>query len=466
MAVIAADGAGGAVIAWTDARTGSANADIYVQRVNATGAVLWTADGVLVGGAVLKQESPTIVGDGSGGAIVAWTDARVGPITIYAQRVNATGTTQWTANGVQLSAIRAGASFATTDGAGGAIIALNTQEIFPETDVYAQRINAAGTKQWTTDGVVVSVAVDFQLYIAIMDDGAGGAFLTWRDLGLNTVQAQHLNSSGVAQWVAGGVSMGNGGSSADTPALANDGAGGIIAAWSVPGGGGGNILASRVDASGTALWDFGNGVTVCNAMLSQDVPQIASDNLGGAIIAWQDGRTSINDIYAQRIDADGAAQWTNNGVPVCTAVLPQENPCIVSDGGNGVIMAWEDGRNSATTARDIYGLHLGSAGTVPTGVRNATPTLTSLAVDAYPNPFSATTRIEITSDRESPATIDVFDVSGHRVRSLNAELSGALTRTILFDGCDERGALLPSGVYFCRIQTRGETVTRKLVIER
>jgi hypothetical protein len=201
-------------------------------------------------------------------------------------------------------------------------------------------------------------------------------------------------------------------------------------------------------------------------VLAQTLPQIASDNMGGAIITWQDGRAFINDIYAQRIDADGAAQWTNNGVPVCNAALPQENPCIVSDGGNGAIMAWEDDRNSVTTARDIYALHLGAGGTVPTAIRDATPALESLAVDVYPNPFSAATLLQITSHHDAAVNVGVYDVSGRRVRSLEAAQSGALSRTIRFDGRDDRGSLLPSGLYFCRIQAGDATATRKLVIQR
>ena len=42
---VSSDGAGGAIVAWHDRRTGS-NADIYAQRVDASGTVLWTTNGV------------------------------------------------------------------------------------------------------------------------------------------------------------------------------------------------------------------------------------------------------------------------------------------------------------------------------------------------------------------------------------------------------------------------------------
>ncbi len=41
---------------------------------------------------------PTIVSDGSGGAIITWGDQRSGSYDIYAQRVDADGNVQWTTN--------------------------------------------------------------------------------------------------------------------------------------------------------------------------------------------------------------------------------------------------------------------------------------------------------------------------------------------------------------------------------
>ena len=73
---ITSDGAGGAIITWYDYRSGTA--DIYVQRVNASGVVQWTADGIAICTAAGYQTYPTITSDGAGGAIVTWHDQRSG----------------------------------------------------------------------------------------------------------------------------------------------------------------------------------------------------------------------------------------------------------------------------------------------------------------------------------------------------------------------------------------------------
>ncbi|MBI1923046.1 hypothetical protein HYR99_02230 [Candidatus Poribacteria bacterium] len=84
---LVSDGAGGAIITWQDDRNSG-----YAQRVSASGAVLWTTDGVPV--AAGFSASPQLVSDGAGGAIITWFEYRDGD-DIYAQRVNMVGPSQW-----------------------------------------------------------------------------------------------------------------------------------------------------------------------------------------------------------------------------------------------------------------------------------------------------------------------------------------------------------------------------------
>lgn len=85
---IAADGAGGAIVVWDDAR--GTDSDIYAQRVRASGSVhpAWPTDGLVVCAARGRQSGPVIATDGAGRAIVTWDDYRSGSGDIYAQRVH------------------------------------------------------------------------------------------------------------------------------------------------------------------------------------------------------------------------------------------------------------------------------------------------------------------------------------------------------------------------------------------
>lgn len=156
---IISDGAGGVIITWEDARSGKA--DIYAQRINANGVGQWTANGVAISTEVGDQQKPTITGDGVGGAIITWEDTRSGNVDIYAQRINANGVVQWTANGMAISTA-AGDQHGptiTSDGAGGAIITWYDNRN-GTAELYAQRIDANGVIQWTANGMAISTATD------------------------------------------------------------------------------------------------------------------------------------------------------------------------------------------------------------------------------------------------------------------------------------------------------------------
>jgi hypothetical protein len=325
--------------------------------VNAAGVPQWTADGVAVCTATAVQNSPTIVSDGAGGAIMTWYDYRNGTnLHIYAQRVNAAGVPQWAANGVAVctAANQQQSPTIVSDGAGGAIVTWQDDRS-TSTDIYAQRVNAAGVPQWTADGVALCTAADRQLSPTIVTDGAGGAIVTWEDQRVITnrqIYAQRVNAAGVPQWTANGVALCPAAGDQQLPTIVSDGAGGAIVTWEDGRSGHYDIYAQRMNAAGVPQWTA-DGVAVCTATGDQRIPTIVTDGAEGAIVTWQDARSGTSwDIYAQRVSAAGAPQWTANGVALCIAAGFQESPTIVSDGAEGAIVTWQDSRSRA--GYDIY----------------------------------------------------------------------------------------------------------------
>jgi hypothetical protein len=70
----------------------------------------------------------------------------------------------------------------------------------------------------------------------------------------------------------------------------------------------------------------------------------------------------------------------------------------------------------------------------------------------YPNPFNPTTTIQFDLPKVSAVTLEVFNISGARVRSLlKGENLGAGSHTMMWDGRDQSGRLVPSGTYMYRI---------------
>ncbi len=358
--IIVSDGSGGAIIAWQDHR--GSNMDIYAQRVSATGAVLWTpANGVAICTATGDQTNPTIISDGSGGAIITWQDGRNGNGNpdIYAQRVNASGTVEWTANGVAICTATGNKEYPTivSDGSGGAIITWQDGRN-GNSDIYAQHVDASGTPQWT-DGLAICTATGDQTYPTIVSDGSGGAIITWQDLrdgGDFYIYAQRVNASGMTLWADNGDSICTTTLNQEVAptiglTIVSDGFGGAIIIWLDIRSDNWDIYAQRVDAWGNMQWMAG-GAAICTAAGGPAFPTIVSDGSGGGIITWNDFRNGDSHIYAQRLNASGVVQWTTNGAAMCTATGGQDNPAIASDGLGGAIITWGDWRNG--NDNDIY----------------------------------------------------------------------------------------------------------------
>ncbi|HEX7077531.1 MAG TPA: S8 family serine peptidase [Candidatus Eisenbacteria bacterium] len=101
--------------------------------------------------------------------------------------------------------------------------------------------------------------------------------------------------------------------------------------------------------------------------------------------------------------------------------------------------------------------------TVPTAVAEAGGA-PSFALVAGPNPVTASAAMRFTLPADGPARLEVYDVSGRRVRTLADGGLLAGPHLVRWDGRDDRGARLASGVYFARLQSGGDTRSAKVVL--
>jgi hypothetical protein len=467
---IVSDGEGGAIISWSDFRS-STYADLYAQRINANGTVQWTTNGVAICTAANIQVAVAIMSDGEAGAIITWHDKRSGSNDIYAQRINASGAVLWTIDGnVICSATEKQEDPSiTSDGAGGAIIVWhdnrNGTNLINEYDIYAQRINASGSVLWATDGISVCSLTGNQRYPVIININVNEVIITWGDFrnGIDSdIFAQRLSIDGMVLWTNNGVRICGASNSQGFPVLAGDGAGGAIVTWQDYRSGAYDVYAQRVNISGDIMW-VADGVPISTETDAQMSPVIISDGQGGAIITWVDYRSSYQDIYAQRINANGVVLWTENGVAVSTAVKNQYYPSIVRDNDGGVIIAWWDFRNGDNA--DIYAQQVNADGLlgVVTNLPDVpAPLPESLCLEQnYPNPFNTLTKVSWVIVQPGHVVLKVYDVNGMEVRTLLDENQSPGIHRMTFNS---EG--LQAGVYFIRIQANGRSEVRKIMINK
>ena len=256
---LAPDGMGGAVIVWEDNRAGTGGR-IYAQRIDNQGLPRWRANGVPIDStSTATQRNPKVVNDDNGGARVVWEDARNDESDLYVGNISPNGVAHSAGPIVQVSNAQRNPQVISD----GSIIVWEDARN-GNFDVYAQRLS---NPQWTTNGRAVSQAAGDQKNPQGISDGAGGAIIVWEDTrnGHADIYAQRINASGAPMWRVDGVIQ---------------------------------------------------DVAVSQAANDQTRPQLVGDGTGGAIIVWQDGRTGVTGVYAQRLNREGVAQWSDNGVVV------------------------------------------------------------------------------------------------------------------------------------------------------
>ena len=103
-----------------------------------------------------------------------------------------------------------------------------------------------------------------------------------------------------------------------------------------------------------------------------------------------------------------------------------------------------------------------------TSVAAEPPLLTGFSLMAnFPNPFNAATHIRYSVGTEGPVSLEVFDVTGRRVRRLvNREWSTPGAYELRWNGRNEEGVEVASGVYIYRLLARDQTVSRRMMLVR
>jgi hypothetical protein len=95
-------------------------------------------------------------------------------------------------------------------------------------------------------------------------------------------------------------------------------------------------------------------------------------------------------------------------------------------------------------------------------VASEDPASPPVSLRNHPNPFSASTTISFTLKAGDRAVLDIFNLKGQRVRHWEGLAPGS--NSLAWDGCDQHGRPLASGIYLCRLRTKEGTIQHKLML--
>ena len=195
--VAVSDDNGGVFFVWSDYRNDPnvfTRAQLYAQHMTANGDALWAEDGILVCDLHVNQQQPDCIRDGHGGFIVTWWDERDIFADIYAQRINANGEVLWhdedsesKKSGVPVcteGGVQRRPQLVPTDDAGAIVYWLDYREDFADTTedaIYAQRLDANGKPLWEMNGIPVCNAPNSQITPKAIPTSGNAAIVVWGD---------------------------------------------------------------------------------------------------------------------------------------------------------------------------------------------------------------------------------------------------------------------------------------------
>jgi hypothetical protein len=231
-----------------------------------------------------------------------------------------------------------------------------------------------------------------------------------------------------------------------------------------------SIIVNCFDAFVTKIGTDGSGViygTFLGGSINDRGSNIVVDSSGRAHVVGLTGSpdylgsgNSFASIFVAGLD-DG-------GSDVIYA-LTKESPSagaghgIAVDGAGGVYFTGAVGIPYKIYVAKINGMVAPEA-----GVEGVSAEVNPDLVYASPNPFVGTTCLtySLSAGLPSPVRLAVYDARGRVVRTLTERAEGPGIHNVEWDGTDQSGKSVAGGVYFYRIEWKGRSVTRRVVLLR
>ncbi|MCI0513611.1 T9SS type A sorting domain-containing protein, partial [candidate division KSB1 bacterium] len=82
----------------------------------------------------------------------------------------------------------------------------------------------------------------------------------------------------------------------------------------------------------------------------------------------------------------------------------------------------------------------------------------------YPNPFNPVTRLQYQLEQAGQVKLVVYNALGHEIKTLVNENQAQGSHAVVWDGTNNRGAFVSSGVYFVRMTYNNYTRIQKMLL--
>lgn len=359
---------GGSIYVWSDTKLGQR--DLWAQKVDAQGNMVW-GDPILIDGKPDRQEDPVITMTTDNNFIIAWIDFSDDlDGNVYAQKIDTNGQLLWPAGGKPVCTT-VGVQIALNmeaDNAGGVyIVWLDSRN--PSKDLYGQRLDSSGNPVWALNGIPIANGPGDEEQNTMLPDGQGGLMIAYTNsyVEAEDIYLKRFNPDGTMAWPQM-VALSNAAGKQSKVRMAALTGGEFAFVWQDQRNADQDIYGMKVNLDGQLLWPdpfMIYGESGNPGFAPQINPRIVATSDNAAIMIWEDHRINNQypDLFAQKVAADGTLLWGASGVALSVAEFAQIGPRMVSDDNGGCYVVWDDLRNGNTPNDDIYAQHLSASGT-------------------------------------------------------------------------------------------------------
>ncbi len=404
------DDNGGSFIFWQDNKNGFQN-EVYFMHLESNGRVSFRADGKRITSLEGPEENPVGVKYLSNSALVLWTDYSLsGTGNLYIQDVQSDGTFLWPDEGIRLTSSGSHASdySLSVNDSGYVFVSYVLKEpgITGDYRIMAQKISPGGKLLFKSEGELVYSSQTRKSMTTVIPDDGSGAFILWVEStgSRSTIFAQHIDYTGKPTWLKSPESISSVSHNVLTYVAKKFPSGEVYVVWQMQKSNK-DIYHQLINEKGKDLWSAG-GRLVTSISGNQVNPQALISN-STIFLSWTNEHGNDKDVYIQKFNKEGKPLWNKAGLPVIKYRGEQFGQKIMSDGRDGAIVAWIDGRVDSTYA-DIYAQRIN---------KNGKSVWDSLGLPVASNYNTAKSYLSLVPD-ESGGAIAIFQNTRHSKKDI------------------------------------------------
>ena len=442
---------GGYLIVGSTYSFGAGSYDIYVLKTDVNGDTLWTS----TYGGPDTDHGYGIDNSSDGDFIIVGSTRSFGSgqKDVYLVKIDSSGAVQWSKS-FGGAGNDEGWSVMQTDDKG-YIICGNTDSYGAGySDLYLVKTDSLGDTLWTKtfggsggeSGYSVRQCGDGG-YVAVGSTGSFG-------LGYSSVYVVRVDSSGDSLWATD-----YGGDKADVGysiEIAYDGGFLITGATASFGAGYTDAYLIKTDSQGNVEWEKTYGGPKDDRAYSICLSMDGGYLLAGSTDSYGAGKPNV---YLIKTTPLGDTVWTR----AYGGAKSDIGKAVFQEMGKNYIVVGES-YSYSPSGSDVYIMKIkGETTPVPEDGNDLLPEGFRLAQN-YPNPFNATTTIEFTVPRRASVNISIYNLLGQLIYQWQFDSMVAGRHAVQWNGRDNLGYDVASGIYLCRFMANDYSDSKKMVL--